>query len=437
MTAFPERFVRRGLPDGLLVALDGEAPVSVRFNPFKTAEKPVGLQQVPWCRWGYYLNERPQFSLDPAWHAGAYYVQEASSMFVGHILEHLPEANPTRVLDLCAAPGGKATLLSTMVGLDGLVVANEPVRARAQALADNVARWGLGNVAVTCNDPSHFASLAGWFDVVLVDAPCSGEGMFRRHPEARAEWSEANVDLCAKRQRRIMADIWDALKPGGYLIYSTCTFNRAENEDNVEWLLREYGGEQVDVDVPEGVERTDFGYRFWPHKVDGEGFFAAAVRKDDGRAKTQRPKPRREALEDAPRDIVRELGRWAGQPELMRFARAGENFYGFYGTLYHDIRTLAGVLSVIYSGVRMGQVFKGKLKPDHPLALFHDLRAEAVELPLEQILAYLRKADINPELLAEGMNLVAYGGHAVGWAKRIGGRVNNLYPGVLRLRDNG
>ncbi len=362
-------------------------------------------------------------------------------MFVGHILEHLPGIDKThaRILDLCAAPGGKTTLLSTLVGLDGLVVANEPIRARAQTLADNVARWGLGNVAVTCNDPSHFTSLAGWFDVILVDAPCSGEGMFRRHPEARAEWSEANVELCARRQRRILADVWDALRPGGYLIYSTCTFNRAENEDNVEWLLREYNGEQVDVEVPDGVERTDFGYRFWPHRIDGEGFFAAAIRKDDGKIKSQRSRPRREALDDAPRDVVRELGRWVEQPEYMRFAQAGDNFYGFYNARFHDVCTLAGVMSVIYSGVRMGQLFKGQLKPEHPLALFHGLRTEAVELPLEQALRYLQKGDISAELLVEGMNLVACGGYPIGWAKRIGRRVNNLYPSGMRIRtmDNG
>jgi 16S rRNA C967 or C1407 C5-methylase (RsmB/RsmF family)/NOL1/NOP2/fmu family ribosome biogenesis protein len=434
MTAFPEAFAGRGLPDGLLAALDGEAPVSVRFNPFKATEKPTGLRQVPWCRWGYYLDARPQFSLDPAWHAGAYYVQEASSMFVGYLLEHLLERSASaRVLDLCAAPGGKATLLSTLVGLEGLVVANDPIHARAQALADNVARWGLGNVAVTCNDPSHFASLEGWFDVVLVDAPCSGEGMFRRHPEARAEWSESNVELCARRQRRILAEVWSALRPGGYLIYSTCTFNRAENEENVEWLLREHGGELVDVEAPEGVERSDFGYRFWPHRIEGEGFFAAAVRKDDGRTRANLHKPRREALEDAPRDVVRELGRWVEQPEFMRFAQAGDNFYGYYDSRYHDIRTVAGRLSVIYSGVRMGQVFKGRLKPDHPLALFHGLRAEAVELSPEQALTYLRKGDVSPEPLAEGMNLVACGGHRIGWAKRIGARVNNLYPSNLRV----
>lgn len=434
MTPFPEGFLNRGLPKGLLAALDGEAPVSVRFNPFKTGAPPAGLRQVPWCRHGFYLDGRPQFSLDPAWHAGAYYVQEASSMFVGHIFEHIAdEQGDLRVLDLCAAPGGKTTLLSTLAGIDGFVVANEPVRARAQALADNVARWGLGNVAVTSDDPSHFAALEGWFDVILVDAPCSGEGMFRRHPEARAEWSEANVDLCARRQRRILADVWGALKPGGYLIYSTCTFNRAENEDNVEWLLREYGGEQVDVPAPKGVERSDFGYRFWPHRIDGEGFFAACVSKEGSHGRSRTPKLRREPLTDASRDAVRELGRWVEGPEYMRFAQAGDNFYGYHGARFADMRTVAGTLSTIYSGVRMGQIFKGALRPEHPLALFQGLRTETVELSPEQAAIYLHKGEIDPGPLAEGMNLVSSGGYHIGWAKRIGGRVNNLYPKELRI----
>ncbi len=257
LTVLPEEFLRR-VPPELAAALDGTPPVSVRFNPFKVSDRPEGLRQVPWCRYGYYLDERPQFSLDPAWHAGAYYVQEASSMFVGELAGDI---GGLRVLDLCAAPGGKTTLLSTLTGLDGLVVANEPIRARAQVLADNVARWGLGNVVVTNNDPSHFAGFRDWFDVVLVDAPCSGEGMFRRNPESRGEWSEANVVLCARRQRRILGDILAVLKPGGRLIYSTCTFNRAENEENVEWLIDELGGEAVDVQSPAGVVHEGAGYR--------------------------------------------------------------------------------------------------------------------------------------------------------------------------------
>lgn len=436
MTGFPEGFVRslewRDDVADILAALDTTPPVSVRFNPFKLAAPPEG-RRVPWCRYGYFLDERPQFALDPMWHAGAYYVQEASSMFAGVLAGDI---DGLRVLDLCAAPGGKTTLLATLAGLGGLVVANEPVRARAQVLADNVARWGLGNVMVTCNDPSHFEGLREWFDVILVDAPCSGEGMFRRHGEAREQWSEANVELCARRQRRIVADVWGALKSGGTLVYSTCTFNRSENEDNVEWIVNELGGETVDVDAPDGVERSGGGYRFWPHLVTGEGFFAAAVRKDGGRVRTQAPKPRRTAMEDAPRETVRELSRWVEQPEYMRFAQAGENLYGYYDATFGDVRMLAGTLATLYSGVRMGQVFKGKLRPDHPLALFHGLAdgaATRAEVPLEEALTYLRKGDPDAALFAEGINLVVHGGFPVGWVKRIGARVNNMYPKELRI----
>lgn len=279
----------------LLAALDTPSPVSVRFNPYKvqgpsgqrisgndpsvnptgesvvvTGEKPIDSapfsqgtdsggtplirpaqlagNEVPWCRYGYYLPQRPSFTLDPAFHAGAYYVQEAGSMFVERIFRQLFEPDtPLRILDLCAAPGGKTTLLSTLAGASGLVVANEVIRQRAGTLVDNVRKWGIGNTLVTNNDPSHFASLRHYFDLVLVDAPCSGEGMFRKTPGARTEWSEANVKLCAARGRRILGDVWEALRPGGILVYSTCTFNVQENEETVEWLASEYDCEPVDV----------------------------------------------------------------------------------------------------------------------------------------------------------------------------------------------
>lgn len=464
----------------LAAALEGTPPVSVRMNPFKITVPPLG-RQVPWCRWGRYLGERPLFALDPLWHAGAYYVQEASSMFVGWMVEQITGEGGSgiegsgsqggsreglRMLDMCAAPGGKATLLAIVAGLEGLVVANEPIRARAQTLSDNVARWGLGNVVVTSNDPSHFGATAGFFDVVLVDAPCSGEGMFRRHPEARGQWSPAAVELCARRQRRILADAWASVAPGGHLVYSTCTFNRHENEENVEWLAAEYGAEIVDLGLPTvagelsdagcssdsnggfaGIDHSDVGYRFWPHKVLGEGFFAAAVRKPDGRKSA--PKQRHAPLVDAPREVVKELGQWVSQPGQMRFAQAGDNFYGYYNAAYADVKRLAGALAVLYSGVRMGSIFKGKLRPEHPLALFHDvaegdsaggvvvggdLPFSRAALPEAELLTYLRKGEMAAEGLAEGWNLItAPGGHPVGWAKRIGTRVNNLYPKEQRI----
>lgn len=448
----PEAFVQSlgsvpGLADvsALIAALDSEPPVSVRFNPFKISEKPEG-RQVPWSRYGYYLDSRPQFTLDPLMHGGAYYVQEPSSMFVEHIFRSVTDREERlRVLDLCAAPGGKTTLLSTVAGLESLVVANEPVRQRAMALSDNVKRWGLGNVVVTNNDPSHFEGFRDYFDIILVDAPCSGEGMFRKNPEARTQWTPDNVKLCAARQRRILGEIWDALKPGGTLIYTTCTFNRAENEDNVEWLVSEFGCEDagVETDLSWGVVAgsTEGGiatFRFFPGLVGGEGFFAAAVCKPDGKVRTKVPKARRNAFTDPDKATVRAVAEWFGQPEYMRFALVGDNIYAYYSATYADVRTVCDTLSPVYSGVMAGQLFGGKLRPEHPLALFHDLNRGIVpeaELELEDALRYLRKEDIDPALLAEGMNLVAFGGLPIGWIKRIGHRSNNMYPKEVRITN--
>ncbi len=431
----------------LFEALDTPAPVSVRFNPYKLTEQPEG-RQVPWSRYGYYLDQRPQFTLDPLFHAGAYYVQEASSMFVEHIYrEAVGERERLKILDLCAAPGGKTTLLATLAGLDSLVVANEVMRPRAMALADNVKKWGLGNVVVTNNDPSHFEGFRDWFDVVLIDAPCSGEGMFRKTPEARSEWSVANVQLCAQRQRRILADVWGALKPGGTLIYSTCTFNRTENEDNVAWLAAEYDCEGVVIEtptewdivrgkIPAGAREPIETFRFYPHCTEGEGFFAAVVRKGGEKARTKTPRARRTVFTDPSKKDMKELARWVDQPEFIYFAQIGEQAYGYYRAVFPAVRTVAEALSAVYSGVEMGQLFHGKLRPEHPLAMFHGLAQGIIPetcLELSDALQYLRKSDGGVELFTEGMNLVSYEGFPLGWLKRIGHRVNNMYPKELRI----
>lgn len=447
----------------LLDALDREATVSVRYNPFKLSAMPDSGEPVPWNRYGACLAERPVFTLDPAMHCGAYYVQEASSQFVEHLLREalgneagdMPEG--LRLLDLCAAPGGKTTLYSTLAGPGGLVVANEVIKQRAGVLADNVRRWGVGNVAVSCNEAADFAAHRHWFDVVAVDAPCSGEGMFRKNRQARAQWSEANVDLCAARQRKILADVWDALRPGGILIYSTCTFNRRENEDNVAWLAENFAVEPVETEVPSewGVETGRVGddlpasrqirtFRFWPHRVRGEGFFAAVMRKADGRVKREVPRTRREPLIELNRNESRPLAGWVATPDQMKFARAGDNCYAIYRPAWRDVATLAGGLNIIYSGVCMGQIFNGKLRPDHALALFHDLargedsvaggRAARTSLSREEALDYLRKREFaDPSRLAEGLNLLTFEGLPLGWTKRIGHRTNTMLPGSFRI----
>lgn len=403
------------------------------------------LRRVPWCADGWYLRERPSFTFDPDFHAGAYYVQEASSQFVGHLLcGRLPAG--ARVLDLCAAPGGKTTLYASLVGREGLVVANEIDRRRASVLADNVRKWGTGNVAVTCCDAASLGRFEAWFDAVTVDAPCSGEGMFRKDPAAREEWSGANVRLCAARQDEILREAWRALKPGGVLLYSTCTFNREEDEGSLERMLawaetevEETG--PVEVDPAWGICCGRVGafrtFRFYPHRTCGEGFFAAVARKSaEADARTRTPKSRRSVLTPVDRKCAAELWRWLTEPEAMRFGMAGDTCYAWYAGQAEAVRTLSEVLPVIGSGVALGQIFKGVLKPDPALAFFPGLNRTAVpvaELAEEEALRYLRRQEIAAAGLAEGMNLICVRDRGLGFAKRIGSRVNNLYPNSLRI----
>lgn len=407
--------------------------------------EPKVAERVPWCAEGRYLAERPVFTLDTDFHAGAYYVQEASSQFVGHLLRGVPTAG-ARILDLCAAPGGKTTLYASLAGPDGLVVANEIDRRRAQVLADNVRKWGTGNVVVTVCEPRTVCEFEAWFDVVGVDAPCSGEGMFRKDVGARAEWSENNVKMCAARQDEILREAWKALKPGGTLLYSTCTFSREENEGSLERMAAWAGGElaeaeAIPVDAAWGVVCGRAGafrtFRFYPHRARGEGFFAAVARKAwDAGGRCRTPKARRQAVAVADRGAEAELRRWVRDPERMRFGLVADTFYGWYAVQAEAVRTLAAALPVICSGVAMGQVFKGRLKPDPALAFFAELDRRALpvaELDADEALRYLRKQEIKAEPLADGMNLVCARGRALGFAKRIGCRVNNSYPNTLRI----
>lgn len=445
---FVERVLRELGPDeggALCRALTGEPSVSVRLNAAKGLAAPSG-RPIGWSSGGYWLDARPSFTLDPDFHAGRYYVQEASSQFVGHIVAACGGIRGGRVLDLCAAPGGKTTLYSTLAGRGGLVVANEIVRNRAAVLADNVRKWGVGNVAVTVNDPSQVARLEGWFDAVAVDAPCSGEGMFRKDPDARGEWSEGNVKQCAARQDEILREAWRALRPGGTLVYSTCTFNRDEDEGALERMAAWAGdeiaeSEETAVEDAWGIVCGRVGafrtFRFYPHRTCGEGFFAAVARKSfDAGGRVRAPKARRTVFAAVDRKTAGELARWVRNPGGMRFAAVADTCYAWYAAQADAVRTLSEALPVIYSGVALGQVFKGVLKPDPALAFFDGMNRGALpaaELDDEETLRFLRRQDIAAGGLAEGMNLVCSRGRALGFAKRIGARVNNLYPSSLRI----
>lgn len=462
----PRTFVERVLRDlgttegeALCRALDGEACVSIRVNPAKTeglrGEQPARVSEVlpmltaagrvPWCADGFLLAGRPSFTFDSDFHAGAYYVQEAASQFVGCLLQGVPTSG-ARILDLCAAPGGKTTLYASLVGRGGLVVANEIDRRRASVLADNVRKWGTGNVVVTTCEPHAVCDCEAWFDVVAVDAPCSGEGMFRKDPAARGEWSENNVRQCAARQDDILREAWRALRPGGTLIYSTCTFNRDEDEGSLERMLAWAGDEvaapyPVDVDPAWGIVEGEVGpfrtFRFFPHRTVGEGFFAAVARKaPDAPGRQRLPKGRRSMVAPADRASAGELRRWVREPDRMVFGTVAGTGYAWYGEQAEAVKTLSEALPVICSGVALGQLFKGRLKPDPALAFFDGLERGAVPvagLDDEQALRYLRRQEVAAGALAEGVNLVTARGRALGFAKRIGARVNNMYPNSLRI----
>ena len=305
---------------------------------------------------------------------------------------------------------------------------------------------GHGNVVVTTCEPRAVCDFEAWFDVVAVDAPCSGEGMFRKDPASRAEWSEGGVRVCAARQEEILREAWRALKPGGTLLYSTCTFNRDEDEGVLERLLAAVGSEAAEteerpVDGAWGVVCGRVGafrtYRFYPHRAVGEGFFAAVVRKaPDAEGRMRTPRARRAVFAPADRATAAELARWTLDPGAMRFGTVAGSCYGWFAAQADAVRALSEALPAIYSGVAFGQVFRGVLKPDPALAFHTGLNRGALpvaELDGPTAVRYLRRQDIPPGELAEGMNLIAARGRALGFAKRIGRRVNNLYPNSLRI----
>ena len=286
----PEAFIEQLqglLPDeweALTEAITTTEPsVAVRVNGMRGVGVPEGVRRVPWCEQGFYLANRPSFTFDPDWHAGRYYVQDASSMFIAHVIKHMVQ-EPVRYLDLCAAPGGKSTAAIQALPPQSLVVANEIVPPRARVLADNVIRWGHPRCVVTSNAPAQIGKLTRFFDVIAADVPCSGEGMMRKDDESVSQWTPALVEQCAQRQREILTDVWNALRPGGLLIYSTCTYNRQENEEMADFIVNELGATSLEVPVEAewnihpAIGSDYHCYRFMPHRVDGEGLFMTVFR---------------------------------------------------------------------------------------------------------------------------------------------------------------
>lgn len=449
------------LPEKLIASLEGlpgfnkdsfvqthESPAdftSVRLNqfkPFDLATHPFMHSMLPmdWCGQGYYLNGRPSFVLDPLWHAGAYYVQEASSMFLQTIISQL--ASPEKyykVLDLCAAPGGKTTLLANAFK-NGLVVANETIKSRNAILEENCIRWGSDHIVVTQNDPSHFKALPNFFDFIVADAPCSGSGLFRKDPQAIQEWSVEHVLHCSQRQERIIEESITALQEGGYYIYSTCSFSFEEDEKIMDYIVSIEGMQSVSIQLPEatGIVTTHSpkfhaeGYRFYPDRLKGEGFFVAVFQKQKAAYTSQFSTPYRFA--ELAKKEKTNLEALYTLPHHVECIQHQEEIIALPSHCFQDLQTIRAHLYVKKMGMRIGVLKGADLVPAHDLAMSQWDKMPYTDLPLAlpEALQFLRRADFKLDA-PKGWHSLSYMNCRLGWVKVLPNRLNNYYPNTWRI----
>ena len=455
--------MNKPLPDDLLSALnkvtgfdapsfiqthqDASPITSVRINKnkiFNFSNSVLTIdEKVSWSSSGFYLTHRPSFTLDPLFHGGAYYVQEASSMFLEVVIKQSCDLqNNIKVLDLCAAPGGKSTLIQSLISKDSLLVCNEVIKTRVNVLIENITKWGNANVVISNNDPKDFQRLPNYFDLIVVDAPCSGSGLFRKDPEAINEWSIENVSLCHQRQQRILTDVLTALKPGGTLIYSTCSYSYEENESITDWLVNNHDVESINIQLEEewniietkSKENNCFGYRFYPNKLKGEGFFIAAFQKK----KTSELKNDKKTKPDP--DLLKK----ADLAKLEKYFEPVDNCQFFYWkndiiaipfNLMHEISILQSTLYIKKAGLNIGSLIRDELLPSHDLALntlLHQ-KIRAIEVNKETALDYLRLHDIKISGTEIGWHIIKYRGVSLGLIKVLHNRINNYYPKEWRI----
>lgn len=471
-----DAFGREAASELCNVLLSVEQTVAIRTNPYKLADVSQSAQEtrsVPWCSSGIYLANRPSFTFDPLFHAGAYYVQDPSAMYMEIALEAAgfttkESLENLKVLDLCAAPGGKSTHLLSLLPSSSLLVSNEVINSRATILAENMAKWGCDNVVVTNSDPACFSQLKGWFDIIVVDAPCSGEGMFRKDPNAVKGWSLANVRLCSERQQRILSDIWPALAPGGILIYSTCTFNRYENDGISDFMTQHLGAEHISLSravekFPQLYQTKSGGCQFIPGRVEGEGQYLAVVRKPlEGSHNESSLLPdndslsfRSRSIKDARRDrgkklqsknrLMKKGGSSVNGSDIPTFLKQFTIGERYLFSVKSDILKiipaihssaigeLESSLKVILSGRAVANSLGA---PAADLALsanISQIDLPKVELSKDEAIKFLQREPLIFADSPKGYLLLTYKGLGLGFVKNLGNRSNSLLPMNRRI----
>lgn len=422
---------------------EGQYPISIRLNQNKPPPI-MSNKVVPWCANGRYLEERPVFTLDPLFHAGAYYVQEASSMFIAHAFQHiktLMDSAPIKVLDLCAAPGGKSTLIASLLSNEDLLVSNEVIQSRASILVENMSRWGQMNTWVTHNDPKDYQKMPQTFDVLLIDAPCTGSGLWRRDATAMDEWSTQHVKLCAERQHRILIDSFSTLKEGGYLMYATCSFSPEEDEAIMDFIIDNFEVETIKIpilrewNIVTGHDSKGLGegYHFYPWKLAGEGFFLTVFKKTE-QAKT--PYNKKEKYKQ-PKSKIEISPLWKHYLDLpFEAMMINDDVYAFHPAHIPFFHTIKQNLYIKKAGVLMGNQMNKDVVPHHELALCIHLNNNipCVHVSKEEALLYLKKEPIKVTEGLKGWHLVRYENLGLGWGKWMPGRMNNYLPKNWRIR---
>lgn len=420
------------------------SPASIRLNPFKKAGLDYDLADpVPWNSFGYYLASRPNFTHDLLFQAGCYYVQEAGSMFIEHALRSCVDfKRQLSVFDVCASPGGKSTLLNSLITKESILVANEVVKPRSEVLAQNLAKWGTCNVVVTNNDPTAYSEMEEVFDVIVVDAPCSGSGLFRKQHDAVDEWSPDNVNLCSQRQKRILADIINTLKPGGVLLYSTCSYSTSENEDIADWLMTDYALSSIQIPLQEswGIVETQsktqaaFGYRFYPGKTRSEGFFCAVFKKPGiSEEHNHARKSKQEKFAMLKPKEKEAFSNWIAAIEEHELIRFKEDYLLTNAAAIHFVNRYPH-LYLKKVGTNVGSMIKQELIPHHDLAwsIYKAEQIQGIDCTAGDALRFLKKELQNVEG-EKGWNLMRYEGFGLGWIKNLGNRINNYLPNELRI----